>query len=84
MLKLNNLHHSLFTIVLLFVGFTSALGQGRINIEQAESLVGGKNEAGEQNDNFQHFLKMYLIVSLMSDFEEVLQQSGRLNRFLYQ
>jgi len=48
MLKLKNLRHSLLPIVLLFVGVTSALGQGRINIEQAESLVGGKNEAGEQ------------------------------------
>jgi lipopolysaccharide export system protein LptA len=32
---------------LLFVCQISAFGQGRINIEKAETLVGGKNESGE-------------------------------------
>lgn len=48
MIKLKKIRHSLLPVLLLFVCAFSAFGQGKINIEQAESLVGGKNEAGEQ------------------------------------
>ena len=48
MIKLKNLRLSLLPALLFFVCNFSAFGQGKINIEQAASLVGGKNEAGEQ------------------------------------
>ncbi len=48
MIHVKKLLHFLLPVLLFFVCTFSAFGQGKINIEYAESLVGGKNEAGEQ------------------------------------
>lgn len=47
MIKIKNIHHLILPILLIFVCSFSAFSQGKITIEDAESLVGGKNEAGE-------------------------------------
>lgn len=47
MLKVKKIHYSTLPILMLFVCSFSAFGQGNINIENADTLVGSKNEAGE-------------------------------------